>query len=159
KFGTPPTRADYQYSSVAAGSGNQQVLVPMATPGTWYILVYGEAIAAPGAYTLQATATGIRLTGVTPDHAGNAADMTLSLTGAGFDRTTTVSLVASGGTTYAATTVSVDLPTQITATFQAGAAPAGIYSVRVANAAGASTSLSNSFTVIAGGQATLSTNV
>jgi len=36
---------------------------------------------------------------LTPDRAGTGADATLTLTGAGFDSTSTVSLVSSGGTT------------------------------------------------------------
>ena len=43
------------------------------------------------------------------------------LTGSGFDATTTVALVAANGVAYAANQVSIDLPTEITATFAAGA--------------------------------------
>src|SRR5262249_38863307 len=147
------------YRCSNAASANQQVLVPMAAPGSWYVLVYAEAVPAPGTYTLTATGSNLVLTGVTPDHLGNSADMTLTLTGAGFDPTTTVSLVAGTGTTYTAATVSVDLPTQLTATFRAGAVPAGTYSVRVARSDGSLSTLGNAFRVVAGGQAVLKTNV
>src|SRR5262249_21684172 len=55
QFGTPPTRADVQFSATAATAG-QQLLVPSAAPGTWYILLYSAAVAAPGSFTLTATA-------------------------------------------------------------------------------------------------------
>ena len=39
------------------------------------------------------------LSSTTPDHLGNGMDMTLTMTGAGFDRTTIVELLDSGGAT------------------------------------------------------------
>jgi RHS repeat-associated protein len=159
QFGAPPTRADYQYRFSSAASANQRVLVPMAAPGSWYILVYGEAVPSPSNYTLMATGSPIVLSGLTPDHASNSADMVLTLTGAGFDPTTTVILVAGDGTQYPAATVSVDLPTQITATFRAGAVPVGTYAVRATRSDGSSAQLANAFQVTAGGQAVLRTNV
>src|SRR5262249_45184279 len=53
--GSPPTRSDYQYVSAAPGSSQQHVLVPMAAPGTWYILVYAVSVPAPpSSYSLTA---------------------------------------------------------------------------------------------------------
>ncbi len=56
---------------------------------------------------------------------------TLTLSGSGFDDSTTVSLVSSGGTTYSASSVQEDLPTQLTATFAANSLPAGTYTIAV----------------------------
>jgi RHS repeat-associated protein len=152
KFGAPPTRADYQYMSAVPTSVTQTILVPAASPGTWYILVYAGAVAAaPQSYTLTATVSPLSLTAVTPDHLGNAADAILTLTGAGFDSTTTVSLVAAGGTTYRANQTQLDLPTQLSATFTAGSVPAGVYSVVVTRADGLSASLPGAFTMDQGG--------
>src|SRR5262249_12588938 len=93
KFGSAPSRSDYQFRSSSAATANQQVLVPMAAPGTLYILLYGASVPAAGAYTLTAAEANVFVTGVTPDHHGDSADATLTLSGGGFDRTTTVSLV------------------------------------------------------------------
>src|SRR5262249_3190305 len=132
KFGAPPTRADFQYESSVPHSLSQNILVPTAAPGTWYILVYAERVPTPPEnYTLTATVSPLALTAVTPNHLGNAADAVLILTGAGFDSTTNVRLVASGGTTYQASQTQLDLPTQLSATFTAGLVPAGSYSVQV----------------------------
>jgi hypothetical protein len=93
----------------------------------------------------------VTLTAITPDRLGNAADAVLTLTGAGFDSTTAVSLVASNGTTYQAHQVQLDLPTQLTATFTDGTVPAGVYSVVVTRSDGASATLPNAFTMDQGG--------
>ena len=46
RLGTPPTRSDSQYQS-AAPAADQRVVVPLAAPGDWYVLVYTESAAAP----------------------------------------------------------------------------------------------------------------
>jgi YD repeat-containing protein len=152
KFGSAPTRDDYQYKSAVPQSVSQSIVIPSAAPGTWYILVYATSVPAwPENYTLTATVAPVTLTAITPDRLGNAADAVLTLTGAGFDSTTTVSLVAGNGTTYQANQVQLDLPTQLTATFTAGTVPAGVYSVVVRRSDGASSTLSNAFTMDQGG--------
>jgi len=102
---------------------------------------------------------GIVLKGVTPGHLGNGADMVLTLSGAGFDSTAQVELVAESGTAYPATQVSIDLPTQITATFAAGMVPAGVYSVQVAKPGLSPAVLPNALTIDQGGQSNLKTDL
>jgi YD repeat-containing protein len=159
KFGAPPTRSDYQYRFSTPASANQQVLAPAAAAGTWYILLYAELVPAPSSYTITATPGAIFLTGVTPDHAGNGVVTTLTLTGSGFDPLTTVSLIAADGTVYPAATTSIDLPTQITATFAAGSVPAGAYTVRADKPGVAPADIPDGLTVTAGGQSVLQTQI
>jgi RHS repeat-associated protein len=159
KLGAPPTRADYQFRSGNDASANQQVLVPSAAPTTWYILVYDAFVAQPSNFALSAIGAGVVVSGVTPDHAGNAAAAVLTVTGAGFDATSMVSLVAGNGTTYRASTVQLDLPTQLTATFLAGVVPAGVYTVSVTRGDGARGSLANAFTMKQGGRAQFNVNL
>lgn len=158
RFGSAPTRRDYQYKFTTPASASQLVSVPMAAPGDWYILVYTESAATPGDYSIRADVAEVFVNHVTPDHAGNAVDQVLTLTGLGFDSTATVSLVSATNTVYPATTSSVDLPTQITATFAAGTIPAGVYSIKVTTATGSAT-LTNGFRSIQGGAAKLETSV
>src|SRR5262249_4116641 len=122
QFGSPPTRADFDFSATAA-SADQQLFVPAAAPGIWYVLCYSPYVPSSGSFTLTADAGAIVLSGMTPDHLGNGIDMTLTLTGAGFDRTTIVELLDSGGATYPPDAVSIDTPTHLTATFAAGSLP------------------------------------
>jgi YD repeat-containing protein len=159
KFGSPPTRADYDYRFSTPASANQVVTVPEAAPGPWYILVYNAVGSAPGSYTLTAAASSIFLNQSSPTELGTTRDDTLTLVGAGFDATTTVDLVASNGTTFPADSVNVATPTSLTATFRAGTVPPGVYSVRTSKTNGNSSELADAFTVVQGGQAHLETNL
>ena len=85
--------------------------------------------------------------------------MTLTLTGVGFDNTTTASLVSASNTVFPANSVGIDLPTQITATFNAAAVPAGTYSVRLSKSDGGTATLADAFTVKQGGKANLEANL
>jgi len=157
KFGSPPTRGDYDYAAKGSGA-DQQLLIPMATAGTWYVLVYGEHVPATSAYALLATTSGLIITRTTPDHSGNSAASSLMVTGAGFDGTTTVALVEADGTAHSANAVSVDSFSQITATFAAGL-PAGTYSLRLAQPDGDLAVLPGAFQVTGGGQPNLVTHL
>ncbi len=160
RVGTPPTRADLQFSATSTLVSSQNLLVPMAAPGNWYILVYAEHVSiAPEGFGLTASVSPITLSSVTPPQLGNADDMVLTLSGAGFDSSTTVSLKSAGGTVFKAKQTQLDLPTELTATFSAGAVPAGVYSVIVSRADGANASLAGAFTVVQGGQANFQVNL
>ncbi|MDB5388504.1 MAG: repeat protein, partial [Planctomycetaceae bacterium] len=159
KFGSAPTRSDYQYKFNTPASANQILNIPSAAPGDWYILVYTESAAQPGTITLQVKGGSLFVNDVTPDHLGNGADQVLTLTGVGFDNTTAVSLISSNNVVFNANSVRLDQPTQVTATFNAGAVPAGTYSVRVTKTDGGTSTLTNAFTVTAGGMAHLETKV
>jgi RHS repeat-associated protein len=159
KYGAPPTRADYQYRFSTPAAANQQVLVPTATAGTWYILVYDDVVPAPGSFNLTASVASVFLTGVTPASQGTAADAMLILSGVGFTPAPAISLVAPDGTVYPAARVTANSATQLVAIFTAGSVPAGVYTVRATAADGSTADLPGAFTLIAGGKAVLSTNI
>jgi YD repeat-containing protein len=159
-IGKPPTRSDYQFRSDNFAEADQEVIVPAAAAGTWYILVYSAKVAAPpGNFTLTATFAPVLLTQVSPIHFGTSGNLILTLRGAGFDDTTAVSLMAADGTIYASNTVRLDSPTQVTGAFTAGTVPAGVYSVEVTQDQNLSAELRDSFTMIEGGQAVLETHI
>ncbi len=161
-LGSAPTRSTYQYRFTNLASANQQILVSAAPAGTWYILVYGNYVPAPSAYALTASSissASLVLSGVSPNFSGSAADVQLTLTGAGFNSSTTVELVAGDGTTYPASAVRLNSPTQIAARFAAGTVPAGTYTVEVQGAGGASAALQGALTMTQAGQAHLVTNI
>ena len=127
RFGAPPTRQTYNYGVNGSGSSHS-LLVPEANAGTWYVLVFGATIpSTPGSFTLQATSGEVVLTGTNTTKTTTNSNTTLTLSGAGFTTGSTVSLVASDGTAYPATSSSTDLPTQITANITTGSVPAGTY--------------------------------
>src|SRR5262249_5634868 len=57
KFGPPPTRSDFDERFGSPASADQTLLVPRATPGTWYFLVYGDYVPTASSYTLRAAAS------------------------------------------------------------------------------------------------------
>ncbi len=148
KLGSAPTRSDFDYRFSATGA-DQSVLVPAATAGTWYALVYTQSAPAPSTFTLNAASSSVFVTGATPDHyaAGNTAIVTL--TGAGFDPSTTVKLVDASNHIINPNVTGLDSLTQITATFDLSGVTAGQYSVQVSKAGGTDT-LPNAFRVIPG---------
>jgi YD repeat-containing protein len=150
KFGTPPTRADYDYRFQTPGSANQQLLVPDAAPGTWYILLYGASVPAASSYTLTASAAEVLLTGATPARDGTVTDITLTLQGAGFGQVKNVKALAPGSA-YQATAVNIVSPEQLTATFPAGTLPPGNYTVQVTLADGTTAQLPGALNVVQGG--------
>ena len=154
----PPTRETYDYGDSSSGASHS-LLVPNATPGTWYVLVYGESVLTPDSFTLQTTSSPLILTGVTPDQYGANANAVLTVTGAGFDTTSSVSLVSSDGTIYSPASTTFNTFTQLTANFNLTNVPQGIYSVKVSHADGTSGQLPNAFTVNLPGQANLQTKL
>jgi hypothetical protein len=156
--GAPPTRESSDYQSSSGPGASRNLLIPSASPGTWYVLVYADKVATPGSFTIQGSQTGMVLAGVTPSsHAGNVA-ATLTLNGAGFAPGTQVELI-SGDSVHPLSQVSVDSFTRITATLSANSAPAGTYSIRLRQPGGATAVLDEAFTVMDPGFARLDTKV
>ncbi|MCX5659959.1 MAG: hypothetical protein NTW19_09595 [Planctomycetota bacterium] len=162
KQGSLPTRGSYDYKYGSANAADQKVLVPRASAGDWYVLVYGDFVPAPSTFTLSSAATDVQLTGVTPDSYGAAGTLNMTLTGSGFVPGATVRLVAANTTTYAPTNLVIDSYTHATATFNAGAIPVGVYSVRVTLPNADTSTLAGALTLtppVAGGQPRLETQL
>jgi YD repeat-containing protein len=157
KYGSPPSRQDYEFGSFNGGS-NQSILVPSAAPGIWYVLVYAASVPSVSSYTLLATTGSVQLTQVSPDHYATGTPASLTIAGAGFTGGTTVSLIGSN-TTYAPTSVSIDSFTQITATFSLAALFPQSYTLKVTRPDGSSAELTDGFTVLPAGQAQLQTRL
>ncbi|MBN2473846.1 MAG: RHS repeat protein [Pirellulales bacterium] len=159
KLGAPPTRADYAYRFDTMAAADQQIIIPVAHSGVWYILIYSQATPNPGQFSLVATTTDIFLRDVTPDYHGDGEDITLTLIGVGFDHGTTVELVAADETAYSGIIGPLVTSTRLSATFPSGSVPPGVYSVRVADPGGDSSTLADTFEVRSGGAAHLETEL
>jgi RHS repeat-associated protein len=157
RFGSPPTRETFDYRYTTANSANQTITIPNAAIGTWYVLVYGNYVPVASTFSLSAGGVQLQLNDVLPKAIGNAAPMTLRLTGDGFEPGTTVSLVGPGNTQIPATSVNDVSFTQLVATFPQGL-PAGVYSV-VVNQGASSSTLPGALTISAGGAAHLQTGL
>ena len=149
KLGSPPTQSNYGYAFSNGVSANQQLLVPSAAPGTWYILVYSVSVPGASAFTLTAAGVPITLTAVAPARSATGTSATLTVSGSGFNNTSSVQLVSMGNTVYKAASVTLDTFTQLTATFDLSSVPDGTYSVVVTNPGAETASLAGAFTVTA----------
>ena len=148
----PPTRGSFDFSSADGPGANREILIPSASAGTFYVLVYGDYIPAPGAFTIQVTSAGVYLTSITPNRHANNVGFAMTLTGAGFESGTTVELLAGGGVTaVTATNVSVDSYSQITAFFPPTLVSTGLYSVRIQQPDNDSATFTNGFEMLAPG--------
>jgi RHS repeat-associated protein len=145
RFGIPPTRADYDYRSEVSASPDHQLLVPMATAGTWYILVYGETVPEPSEFTLLAEVKDVMVESVTPTKYGAGFDMQMSLTGGGFTEEVLVELVDSLGYRYPAASIDVYSFDELTAMFPGGSVSSGRYSVAATRPGGDSDQLTDVF--------------
>jgi hypothetical protein len=158
RLGAPPTRqaADHRAEAAAA---DQQIQVPLAAPGTWYLLVYGTAVPAASTYTLRAVTAPVFVTAVTPDRSAGGQTAAVTVRGAGFVPGSQVALVPAAGAPVPAQSVSVDSFGQITAAFNLIGVPQGAYGVRVTLPSGATDILPNGFQVLPAGQPRLETRV
>src|ERR1043166_2330790 len=152
-----PTRGAFDLSSASGPGSSRTLVIPSAAVGTYYVLVYGDNIPTPGSFTIQATAAGVFVTDINPRSQGNNVPMTLTVTGSGFEAGTTVELL--GGATIAATNVSVDSYSQITARFPPSSAPPGTYSVHVHQTDSDDDTLANVFEMLPPGSAGLKTRL
>ena len=126
RFGQVPTRSNFDYR-LDGGS----LAIPAASAGSWYILVYGEAIQKEGQFSLKFDAADVAVTSVSPTLADGAAPLDLSLAGAGFTGPLSVTLIASNGATFDANEVGIDAFDSASASFSAGTLPADTYDLRV----------------------------
>ena len=158
KFGTPPTRADYDYRYPATAA-DQNVLVPTAQAGDWYVLVYAASVPAPTAFTLRPVASSVFAFGSTPARSGQAASAPLTITGAGFLNGTRVQLLDAANAVAATAVTDLDSYTQVTAAFDLRAVAPGAYSVRITAPGGGFDILANALTVTPAGQPHLETRL
>ena len=160
RFGELPTRGTYDQRHFDPTGADQRVVVPAATPGTWYLLVRGASLSESSDYTVTAEPVGdFALLGVNPRQIVDFVASTLTLTGVGFQPGASVELVAADDTAYPAASVSVDSSTQITAQYGAFSLPEGVYTARVVVAGGAARELADAVEVFTSGEAVIETRL
>lgn len=163
-----PTRTAFDQRSVASGNRQQVSLDAINGGGVYYVLVYGAQLAGNPQYSLNATKAPFFANQISPNHYGMAAPAHITVTGTGFDATTAVDFLNSGGTARRVPTQFVSESTLIaTIDFSQAAEESGQhsfdwtpgnYTVQVTKGVNTAT-LPESFTIIAGGAASLQTNL
>ena len=152
KFDALPTRGTYDYRAM-----DSNLLIPAATAGTWYILIYCDSISEAGEYAIVGQSTSVKIQSITPSR--HLADMPLTLTinGAGFTGETQVALEGIGKALHPASEVEVNSFSKITATWETGV-PIGVYNV-VVSVTNGSDALDTGFEAYAGELGRVETNL
>jgi hypothetical protein len=157
KYGSPPTRADYDYKYFGPPSQNENILVPEPAEGAWYVLVYSDFVPAPTSYTLEAIQQSIFLEGAFPATNVMLFNSVVELTGAGFNSGTAI-MLESGGVGTMATNLEVVSDTRMNVFIPSNSLAAGIYDI-CASSGLDSVCLTNAMTMLAAGTALLQTSV
>ncbi len=154
QHGSSPTRSEFSYQAQGS-SADKSILIPMATVGDWYILLYSDDCISAGSFTMTADGGKLHVTGVSPDKQGSTQAAELIITGAGFSQDCVVTL-DQGATSYSPTEQNYISLERLDAVFDLTTLPAGAYQVHVARG---EDSDEVSFEVLEGGKANLVTNL
>ena len=131
RHGALPSAGEYDYRFSNAGEADQEVFVPNATPGTWYVLVYVDSVGDLGEYTIQTKfSTGLMVRGIAPDKSGNSVSASIAIDGTGFEPSAQVSLVR-GASEIIADEVSFVSAARLIADFDLAGVAAGSYELLV----------------------------
>lgn len=177
-FESIPTRSTYSsaalYDERRVNQQDRQLAVNApASGGTYYLLVYADAVDVETPYALEAQVGEIVVTSITPDRASNlppnsvtgygapigrVVPSTVTIMGAGFTDQTTIEFIAGDGTIRLPESVNRLSNNQITANLDLPSWSADSYDVRIARGESQVT-LVNGFTVVQGGTPKLETNL
>ena len=131
KFGSPPTRGDYDFIFANPAAADQEILIPTAFAGTWYVLLYSNTTRVSSDYTITAADLPFSVESISPNEAGNMSTITVSIRGARFDTNTTAMLISPTGDRIDAEKILLIDNTDMWATFDLIGAAAGVYDVSV----------------------------
>ncbi|MBO9562795.1 MAG: hypothetical protein J7621_08480 [Niastella sp.] len=151
RYDSMPTRVVHDLAYPNAMSGNQDIIIPVAQKGTYYILAYG-ASPVNGAQDVKLLARKINfeVQQVAAKEGGNTGTVTVKIRGAKFEDGMTVQLNDATLGVVTATSVKVINSTSLFATFNLQGARLGVYDVRISKPNGQNASLADGFTVVAG---------
>jgi len=147
-YGYLPTVSNYDQASANLVATAQVITIANAQAGPYYILLEGREGAGTGQpFTLSATEIPAILNSVSPNIGSDFGQVTVTLTGAGFNPSDTVDLASGGVTATTATSVLWKNNSTLFATFNLIGVPARTYDLHV-NQNGQSTTDAGAFTVI-----------
>jgi RHS repeat-associated protein/uncharacterized repeat protein (TIGR01451 family) len=159
KHGEPPTRGDFDYRFSGDPGSSQQVVVPAAAAGTWFVLAYADTISTPGSYTVAASSSGVILSDVAPKIQAANVPLILSVDGAGFDSSLSLQLLGTNNQSYVPAQLEVDTFTHLTATIPASTLPVGTYSVQLSKQGTPSAQFTNVLNILSNGAAQIETKL
>jgi YD repeat-containing protein len=147
----PPTRGLYDYRYTSPNSADHEILVPNASEGEWFVLVYGDYVPTETSYALRVDTTDVQISSVSPAQQNVNTVASITIQGAGFLPGTTVRLRSPLGA-ITASTVEFDSFSQIHAEFDLTDVSLGFYEVQLISDLGGVASLPTAFRVTPEGQ-------
>jgi len=158
KYGESPTRNDYDESFDNPFAPDQEVIISYLNPGTYYLLVRGDASHSPTQpIALEAGIMNFEIREVNANVGGNTGPLTVAIEGAKFTEESTFYL-EQGSTKIEAGAIEFVDPTKVFATFNLTDADLGYYSVIAKDTTGQLSILFNAFEVETGTGYVLETN-
>jgi RHS repeat-associated protein len=169
-YASIPTRLNADIGATSASSNQTITLTGIPGGGTYYVLVSGEQIGSSGnAYTLTVETAPFFVNAITPAVVSGGETLRFwvpllesnqpaaTITGAGFDKNTTVQFL-SKGVTLTPSRVEFLSPTALSVFLPINSWPPGVYDVRVIKGA-TSRTLAGGFTLTNGGVANLEVRI
>ncbi|MBI5475668.1 MAG: T9SS type A sorting domain-containing protein [Ignavibacteriales bacterium] len=149
RFGTVPTRSQFDVSYTTAFSPDQQITIPETNTGTYYILIFADRVEGDSiGATILAQALSFGISSLSPVRGGNSGDVTIMVEGARFVAGSTVKLIGSGGALPRLIKCTFIDASRIDATFDlTGNLPLGAYDVVVRRPDNSEATLAGGFTL------------
>lgn len=153
RFGAMPTRGQFDIAAREGFVSDPELVIPTSQAGTYYVLAYGQYAPGNPQYSITAQIIPFSITEVSAEEVGNVGDVTLRIQGARFDADTGFSLVGPDGTTIKARATFLENSSEAYVTFSLYGADVGLYDVVAIQKNGASTTLADALSVVAGNDA------
>ncbi len=151
RYDSIPARNKYDFVYTKALSGNQEVIIPSAQTGTYYVMAYGvDKVAAQQSISLLAQRIFFSIRSVNASSGGNTGKVTVRLDGAKYVPGMTAKLRSVTLGTILSQSVYYPGPTTVFASFNLAGKATGAYDVILTKPGGDTAVLSNGFTVVAG---------
>ncbi|MFN2374327.1 MAG: CARDB domain-containing protein, partial [Cyclonatronaceae bacterium] len=145
-----PTRSDFDFSAAEPFMFNQEIRLPGAEGGTWYLMMYVESAGDAVPLTVSAHILDYMIGEITPNYGGNTGVVTVYVSGAKFQEGSTLYLEDAGGGRLEAQGTYVINSTELAARLQLYDEEVGTRNVVVVSPTGEETMLSNGFHVVEG---------
>ncbi len=151
RYDSIPARNKYDFVYTKALSGNQDIIIPAAQAGTYYVMVYGvDKLATQQSVSLLAQRIVFSIRSISASSGGNTGKTTVRLDGAKYVPGMTAKLRSATFGTIVSQSVYYSGSTTIFASFNLAGKATGTYDVVLTKSGGDTAVLGNGFTIVTG---------
>jgi subtilase family serine protease len=151
-FESVPTRSNFEYSFSNPNTGDQEIIIPVLTEGTYYIAAYGiyQLPSAPPtqSVTLKAEILPFAIRSVNSNKGGNTGNVTVKIEGSKYVPGMQAKLLSTNSSLeIEASNIIYINSNKLFATFSLNQKPLGVYDVKLQKSNGDTAMLSNGFEI------------